>query len=148
MLIKDVKGLGKFGDTKRVRLGFARNYLLPYEQAILASSANAGRFAALQKREVKRREQELELSEKLKSAIEGKHIEIAAKAQNTGVLYGSVTKKEILATIKSQFDVGLNLDQLAIQDHLKEVGEYVFKVEFPQDIVATITLNVVAKTEK
>lgn len=148
LLIKDVKGLGKFGQTKKVRMGFARNYLLPYEHAILASSANTSRFTALKKREDKRVEQEREMSEKLKALVEGKGIEIAAKAQASGVLYGSVTKKEMISVIKTTFEVGLSADQMAIQDHIKEVGEYSFSVTFPQDVVAAMTLKVVAKAEK
>lgn len=148
LLIKDVKGLGKFGETKTVKMGFARNYLLPYEHAIMASSANTSRFVALKKREVKRVEQEIELSEKVKALIEGKTIEISAKAQTSGVLYGSVTKKEMISVIKSTFEVGLTADQLDIADHIKEVGEYNFNVTFPQDIIASMTLNVIAKAEK
>jgi large subunit ribosomal protein L9 len=148
LLIKDVKGLGKFGQTKKVRMGFARNYLLPYEHAILASSANTSRFTALKKREEKRVVQERELSEKLKAIVEGKSIEISAKAQSSGVLYGSVTKKEMIASIKSTFEVGLSADQMSIQDHIKETGDYSFTVTFPQDIVATMSLKVIAKAEK
>jgi len=148
LLIKDVKGLGKFGETKKVKMGFARNYLLPYEHAIMASSANTSRFTALKKREDKRVEQERELSDKLKAIIEGKSIEISAKAQASGVLYGSVTKKEMISVIKSTFEVGLSADQLDIQDHIKETGDYSFNVTFPQDVVAAMTLKVVAKAEK
>lgn len=148
LLIKDVKGLGKFGQTKNVRLGFARNYLLPYEYAILASGANTSRFTALKKREEKRVIQEREQSEKLQAILEGKNIEISAKAQSSGVLYGSVTKKEILSVIKNIFELSLATDQLVIQDHLKEVGDYTFTVNFPQEIVATMTLKVSPKAEK
>ena len=148
LLIKDVKGLGKFGQTKQVRLGFARNYLLPYEHAILASSANTSRFTALKKREEKRAEQEREVSEKLRAVLEGQRIEISAKAQSSGVLYGSVTKKEIVSVIKNIFEVSLTADQLNVQDHLKEVGEYAFSIALPQDIVANMSLKVSPKTEK
>lgn len=143
LLIKDVKGLGKFGQSKRVRLGFARNYLLPYEHAILASGATATRFAALKKREEKRSAHEREASLKLQASLEGKTLTLSAKAQKSGVLYGSITKKEIVAAIKENLATPISVSQLDIEDHLKEVGTYPFKVLFPQDISASLTLTVV-----
>ena len=45
ILTEALQGVGKLGETVRVKAGFARNFLLPRNKAMAATKANAALFA-------------------------------------------------------------------------------------------------------
>ncbi|NBV41392.1 50S ribosomal protein L9 [bacterium] len=148
VLVKDVKGLGKFGQTKKVRLGFARNYLLPYEFAILSTPANQLRLASLRKREEKRVAQEKAESESLAQQVNGKQITIRATAQDGGSLYGSVSASDIAEAIQSEYKVAIDRHTIQLEENIKEAGEYTVTIELPQDVTASVSVTVIGEVKE
>ena len=49
IFVKDVPGSGNAGEVKEVKNGYARNYLLPQNFALLASHDNLQRLSAIKK---------------------------------------------------------------------------------------------------
>ena len=47
ILLQDVKGIGKKGELKEVKDGFARNFLIPQKRAEAATSAVVARWQAV-----------------------------------------------------------------------------------------------------
>ena len=58
ILTKDIRSLGKLGEKKAVRLGYARNFLLPRGFALLVSENNLKRFEGIKKKELVKRAKE------------------------------------------------------------------------------------------
>ena len=75
ILIKDVKGLGKAGEIKEAKDGYARNYLIPKRFAKLATKEAIREWELEQKRKEEELKKELakfnELKEKSLLKIEG-----------------------------------------------------------------------------
>src|SRR3989344_8081803 len=66
ILLKDVKGVGKRFEEKNVSDGYANNFLIPQNLAVVVSPANLNSIRQLREQaEKKRAEQEKEASEKL-----------------------------------------------------------------------------------
>ena len=148
VLIKDVKGLGSFGQTKSVKLGYARNYLLPYEFAILSTPANQSRFKALQKREQKRLVQEKENSEALATSLRGLSIKVTELAHEDGTLFGSVSSADIVAEIKKIKGIEIDRHFVALSENIKLIGEYAINIELPQQVHAQVNLSVVGEVKE
>lgn len=148
VLVKDVKGLGKFGQTRKVKLGYARNYLLPYQFAILATPGNQLRFKSIEKREQKRVAEERAESEALASKVNGKAVSIFASAQETGALYGSVSAADIASAVQTELGVEIDRHWVALNENLKEVGQFDVSIEFPQSVTASIAVTVVAEAKE
>lgn len=148
LLVQEVKGLGKFGQTKSVALGYARNYLLPYQFAILATPANQLRFKAIEKREGKRVEQEKLESEALAAKLNGKQIQIAASAQENGSLYGSVSALDIIDAIKTAHELDVDRHWIVLSENIKTVGDFEILVSLPQGVDAKVALTVVAEVKE
>lgn len=148
LLVQEVKGLGKFGQTRSVALGYARNYLLPYQFAILATPANQLRFKAIEKREGKRVEQEKVESETLAAALNGKKIQISASAQENGSLYGSVSVLDIVGAIKSAHGIEVDRHWILLDDNIKEVGVFEVTISLPQGVTAGVALTVTAEVKE
>jgi len=142
LLCEDVKRLGWLGDVVEVNDGYARNYLLPQGLAIVPTEAN---LKALEKEKARRAEQRIKESERLKasaSAVDGAEAVIAAKCNEQGHLFGSVTAAQIAANLREQgFEVVD--DVVELPHHIKQIGTSQVALRFAEDISATVSVVVV-----
>lgn len=142
LLCEDVKKLGWFGDVVQVNDGYARNYLLPVGLAKVATDDN---MKAIAKEKAKRSEQRIKQRGRLAEAakaVEGAEAVLAAKANEQGVLFGSITAGQIAANLRQQgFEVADEVVQLP--HHIKQVGTHSVTLEFAEDLTATVSVVVV-----
>ncbi|MHC4622933.1 MAG: 50S ribosomal protein L9 [Planctomycetota bacterium] len=142
LLCEDIRKLGWLGDIVEVNTGYARNYLLPQGLAKVASEAN---IRALAKEKAKRSEQRIHQRTRLEvaaGAVEGAEAVLAAKANEQGVLFGSVGAADIAANLREQgFEVADEIVQL--EENIKNVGTHSVTLEFSEDLTATVSVVVV-----
>jgi large subunit ribosomal protein L9 len=146
LLCEDVKKLGWLGDVVEVSVGYARNYLLPQGLAKVATEANIRAIAEEKTRRAEQRIQEGRRVEEAVKAVEGAEAVVAAKANEQGVLFGSVTARQIAANLREQgFEVADDVVQLS--EHIKQVGTHTVMLKFVDDLTATISVVVVPEKE-
>ena len=100
LLCEDIDKLGWLGDVVEVRTGYARNYLIPQG---LAKAANESSIRAIAEEKSKRAEQRRLDGKRLEEAvkaIEGAEAVVAAKANELGHLFGSVTESWYASAVK------------------------------------------------
>lgn len=143
LLCEDVKNLGWLGDIVEVNTGYARNYLIPQG---LAKPATEGNIRVLAKEKAGRAEQRVRDRRRLEeaaAAVEGAEAVLAAKANEQGVLFGSVGAGDIAANLREQgFAVADELVEL--EENIKHVGSSQVALKFAKDLAATVTVVVVA----
>jgi large subunit ribosomal protein L9 len=142
MLCEDIRKLGWLGDVVEVAEGYARNYLLPQGLAKPATEAN---LRAIAKEKAKRAEQRKLQAEKLKvvaEAVEGAEAVVAAKANELGVLFGSVGPEQIAQNLREQgFEIA---DEFVdMPEHIKHVGTSQVKLMFTEGLTAKVSVVVV-----
>lgn len=146
LLCEDIKSLGWLGDVVEVKEGYARNYLLPQGLAKVATDTN---IKAIVKEKVKRSEHRIQQHERLEEAVkavEGAEAVVAAKANEQGHLFGSVTSPQIAANLREQgFKVADEVVHLP--EHIKDVGTHSVTLKFAGDLTATVSVVVVATGE-
>ena len=160
LLCEDVKRLGWLGDVVEVSVGYARNYLLPQGRAVVVTEANIKSLAEEKAGRAEQRKLELERLRELAAAVEGAEAVVAAKANEQGVLFGSVGAREIAANLREQgFEVADEVVDLA--EHIKQVGTHSVSLRFDpvkgpkkkgsngvdKDLTATVNVVVVAEQE-
>ncbi len=140
LLIKDVKGLGKAGEIKNVKDGYARNFLVPKGMAKIATPEVIKEW---EKEEAKRKaelEKELKKINEIKTKLENETLIIKHKLGANGQLIGSVTNKEIAEILKEK---GFDIDKKNIEHKtIKAPGIYNIDVKLGHSIHARIKLNV------
>ena len=145
LLCEDVEKLGWLGDVVEVSVGYARNYLLP--QGIGKVATEDG-IRAIAEEKAKRAEQRLQKGKRLEDAakaVEGAEAVVAAKANEQGHLFGSITERQIAANLREQgFEVADEIVQLP--EHIKQVGTHAVTLKFADDV--TVTVNVVVVPEQ
>jgi large subunit ribosomal protein L9 len=146
LLCEDIGKLGWLGDVVEVNEGYARNYLLPQGLARVATEAN---IKAIAKEKAKRTEQRLKERDRLEraaQAVDGAEAVLAVRANEQGVLFGSVTQRQIAANLREQgFEVADDVVQLA--EHIKHVGTHTVTLRFSTDLTAEVSVTVVPMPE-
>jgi large subunit ribosomal protein L9 len=143
LLCEDVKEVGWLGDIVEVTTGYARNYLLPQGLAKPATGANV---KALAKEKAKRAEQRIKEHKRLEEAAvaaEGAEAVLAAKANEQGVLFGSIGPADIAANLREQ-GFAVADDYVHLEENIKHVGTSQVMLKFSQDLTATVNVVVVA----
>lgn len=144
LLLVDVSKLGYLGDVVEVSSGHARNYLIPQGLAIEPTEANLRSIAEEKQRRAQQRIKDRSRLEEACTKVNGAEAVLAAKANEQGVLFGSVTAGQIAANLRAQgFEVADDVVQLA--EHIKHVGTHSVELKFTEDLKAKVSVVVVAE---
>jgi large subunit ribosomal protein L9 len=144
LLCEDVGKLGWLGDVVEVSEGYARNYLLPQGIAKVATEGNIRSIAKEKAKRAEQRIQERKRLEQAAEAAEGAEAVLAAKANEQGVLFGSVTASQIAANLREQgFEVADEVVRLP--EHIKQVGTHSVTLRFAEDLTTTVSVVVVSE---
>lgn len=144
ILLKDVKGTGKKGETKNVSDGYANNYLIKRGLAKEATSSAKKELNMKKKAEQREEAEILEEARKQKEQLEENPIEIKEKAAEDGRLFGSVTTKQIAKEIQKQ--LGIKVDKRKINQALpmRSVGTQSVVIKLHKEVTADVTVRVLA----
>ena len=141
ILLEDMPKLGNIGDMVTVKDGYARNYLLPRNKALVASVRN------VKKLEHEKRIANFALAkarggaEELASKLGTVEIKLARKVGDQGKLFGSVTKLDIVKLLEEN---GITIDKkyVDLSSPLKTLGEHKVNIVFTKEMCASFTLTV------
>ena len=141
LLLKDVYKLGRAGDIKKVADGYGRNFLLPQKLAVLASPGALKQVEKIRSQaEIRRTELNSELKD-LASQINGVTVVFAAKAGETGKLYGSITTQDVATAIQEKVRYEVKKQQIDMQP-IRNLGEFTAHVRLTMDLVPEVKVVV------
>ena len=143
ILLESLNKLGKAGEVVAVKDGYAKNYLIPQNKAIVANKTN---LADLKNRISKiNSDNDTRIAEakSIKENLDGKTYEVQIEANDEGVLYGSINQQQIIQLISNETN-SVNADSIVIPQ-IKNIGEYSVTIRLYEEISATITLSVMKK---
>jgi large subunit ribosomal protein L9 len=144
ILVESIHSLGEAGDLVSVKPGFARNYLLPQGKAMLATESRVKELEHKRRIAEEKAARELKDLQAVKKQLEALRIEIGARAGESGKLFGSVTAPQIAERVEA---AGLPIDRrrIDLREPIKEVGEHKVAVRLLRELVAELTVVVVAE---
>ena len=143
ILTREVNGLGQPGDVVTVADGYARNFLLPNGNAIVWSQGGEKQIQGIRRARTAREICDLDHAKQIKSSLEANDITVKVKVGSEGRLFGSVTDKDVAASIKAAVGVDVDRHRIKIDKHIKLIGKYVAKVSLQGSVVANVTVDVV-----
>jgi len=142
LLRRNVPKLGHVGEVVDVKTGYARNYLIPQHLAAEPTPANVKAVEAEKAKyleQIARERAELEVKA---TALRGKELTIAARANEEGHLYGSIGPAQIVAALAEQ-QIHVEPENIVLDEHIRRLDKYDVDVRFAEDITATIHVWVV-----
>jgi large subunit ribosomal protein L9 len=144
LFLQDVRPTARAGDVKDVKVGFARNYLIPQGYAVLATEHELRRAAKLRQQAEDRRLVEAKEWQDVADALKDQKVRIEVRTGPTGRLYGSVTNTMIAAELAVMTDRDIDRKGIQIPAPIRAVGEYKVPARFVEGVSATLVIDVVA----
>lgn len=143
IFLQDVKGSGKKGEVKNVADGYARNMLLPKRYAVEATAQNMSKLQGQQSSAQHKIDLEIQAAKEAASKINGKKVNIKAKAGSNGKLFGSVTAGNVADAISEQLEVKVDKKKIVLSADIKNFGSYTAVVKLYNGISETIDVEVI-----
>jgi len=140
-LVTKIKGLGAESDVVKVKAGFARNFLIPFQKAYEATQDNLQHMDDLKKARAEREAVELEEANKIAKAISALKLTFDLETGETGKAFGSVTSIDIHKKLE---DKGIEIDRTAIQlkNPIKSSGSQEIGIKLHSEVSTTLTVKV------
>ena len=142
ILLKDIETLGSAGEVVEVKNGYGRNFLIPRNEALVATAANMAQFKSRRKQQETLAERDRRAAEALAKKLETESITAQVKVGEEDRLFGSVTAQNIAELLDEK---GYEIDRRAIhlEDPIRELGVYNIEVRLHPEVAAAVKLWVV-----
>ena len=147
VLRADVEGLGRKGDVCEVAAGFARNYLVPKGLALKSSPGAERQAEAMRRSAALRRAADRAGAEEIAVRLAPAVLSVAARAAETGHLYGSVGPADIVAAVESQVGAVIDPAAVMLETPIREVGSHTVVFHLHADVEVPVTVEVTAQAD-
>jgi large subunit ribosomal protein L9 len=142
ILKETIDSLGIIGSEVRVADGYARNYLLPQNKAVVATAQNRKMLEQESAKFELQIAKERKLAEEMAQRLEGVVCKIAAKVSEEDRLYGSVTVRDIVDTLANQ-DIVIEKRMVLLKEPIKAIGSHNVPIRVYKDVEPEITVEIV-----
>ena len=145
ILSETIHGLGEAGDLVGVKVGYARNYLLPQGKALLATESKVRELEHHKRVVTEKAARDLNDLKALRDRLESVALEVTARVGEEGKLFGSVTTAHIAELLAEK---GYTVDRRKIQlsEPLREIGDHVVPIRLQRDLTAEVALKISAES--
>jgi len=145
IFLQDVPDVAKAGEIKEVADGYGRNFLIPKNLAVLATTS-ATISLETQRKIIARKQRQLEADiTELGHQLEGKQIIIEARAGAQERLFGSITSADIASEIKNATGLVVDKKRIELAEPIRQLGNYEVAIKLAKDVVPKIRVIVMLK---
>lgn len=147
ILLERIEKLGFIGDVVDVKLGFARNFLLPQKKALRATEANLEYFknkrAEIEANNLKLKND----AEKAAAKMNDVSIVLTRQASDSGFLFGSVRPSDIVEELAAQ-GYKIAKGQVRIAAPIKMIGTYQVGIVLHPEVSVNVSVRVMTAQEQ
>lgn len=148
ILNQDVPNLGEIGDVKDVAAGYARNFLLPRDLAVVYNTKTVAVFAKKQAEIDAIKTSKRQASTSLREQLEAEELVINMPAGANGKLYGAVNNATVADELLKK---GIQVDRKKIEvpaRAIKSTGNYKVLVHLYEKEEATVKVAIIGQEVK
>ena len=144
ILKSTVDNLGRPGDVKDVKTGYARNFLLPRKLAEMASESALKYWEKGKEKRAALVASDIKTAKELSEKLAGVKLAFSVPASEEGKLFGSIGKADLLKSLKaSGFDVPKNA--ITLETAIKTTGEHEVSLRLQPEVIAKVKVTVTAR---
>ncbi|MFT7684678.1 MAG: large subunit ribosomal protein L9 [Candidatus Azotimanducaceae bacterium] len=145
ILLENISNLGELGETVNVKAGFGRNYLIPHNKAVPATSENIEKFEERRAELQEAADEKLGIARKRATEIEALNITLSTKAGDEGKLFGSITVRDIADAAMAK-GVSIEKGEIKMPDGpIRELGEFEINIHLHPVVDAKLKVGVIAE---
>ncbi len=145
LLTQDVEDIGRSGELISVKPGFARNYLLPRQKAVLATKHTLRMQVKLQEERKKKASIDRQEAEEFAKKFDGITLTTTVKVDPEGNMYGAVGSSDLIKLFKEE---GIVVDrrQIGLNKSIKQLGIHHMTLKLKEGVVCDYTLHIVGES--
>lgn len=143
ILTKSVADLGDKGDVVKVSDGYARNYLIPRKLAVKASDGALKQADDMRVAREDQQKKALADAQELATTLSGTRVVVAARAGDSGNLFGSIGAADVTAAIVKFTGVDIDRKIVKVPTPIKEIGLHEVTLQPHADVSVSVTLDVI-----
>lgn len=147
LLTQDVPNIGMAGDVHTVAAGYARNYLIPRGEAILATAGALKQAEEIRTAATRRRAQERTHAESQAQVIGQQRLLFQVRAGENNRLYGSITSGDIAEKLEALVGFEVDRRRILLDAGLRELGIHQVTLRLMADVAATFPVAIVREGE-
>jgi large subunit ribosomal protein L9 len=144
ILTQTIESLGIIGSEVEVKPGYARNFLLPQQKAVVATPQNRRRMEQDKSKFELQIAKERKLAEEMAQKLEGVVCRISAKVAEEDRLYGSVTLRDVIDSLAAQ-NVVVEKRMVLLSEPIKHLGTHKVPIRVYKGVEPEITVEIVAE---
>jgi large subunit ribosomal protein L9 len=142
ILKETINSLGIIGSEVSVADGYARNFLLPQDKAVLATPQNHRKMEHERAKFDIQIAKERKLAEEMAERLEGVACKIAAKVSEEERLYGSVGIRDIIEALAKQ-DIVVEKRMILLKEPIKALGSYKIPIRVYKEVEPEVTVEII-----
>jgi large subunit ribosomal protein L9 len=144
ILTQTIESLGIIGSEVDVKPGYARNFLLPQQKAVVATPQNRRRMEQDKSKFEVQIAKERKLAEEMAQKLAGVVCRISAKVAEENRLYGSVTVRDVIDSLAAQ-NVVVEKRMVLLSEPIKQLGTHKVPIRVYKGVEPEITVEIVAE---
>jgi large subunit ribosomal protein L9 len=147
ILLERLEGWGGLGDVVNVKDGYARNFLLPRQKALRATSTNMKVFD-LQRADIEARNANAkEAAGRAGEKLDATSYILIRQAGESGQLYGSVSGRDVADVVNAE---GGKVERamVVLDRPIKTLGLHEVKIRLHPEVSVTVTLNIARSADE
>ena len=145
ILIETIKGIGKKDEIIEVKDGYANNFLLNKNKAVLATPENINKLQKKNEKIEKNHARDVKEANELKNILAKKEVVLKVKAGENGKVFGSIGAKEIAEAIKEQLNIEIDKKKISSNTRVKDLGLHIVELKLHSEVKGSIKVKVEAK---
>ena len=147
LLTEDIPTLGLAGEVHTVARGYARNYLIPRREAILATKGALKQAEDIRQAAIRKRAQERSNADAQAEVLNGIQLLFNVRAGDNDRLYGSITTSDIAESVEETVEFEVDRRRIALNQPIRELGLYDVTIRLMAEVEATFAVAVVREGE-
>ncbi len=141
ILTESVKSLGSVGEVVNVSEGYARNFLIPRNYAILADAGNKKILENHEKKLAKKVLAAKDEAKAIKAKIDGLTLEFSKRVAGTGKIFGTVSPSDLAKELEKR-EVSVERRMIVIPTPIKTLGTFNVSVKLFEGIESSFKVKV------
>lgn len=144
ILTTNIAKLGLAGDVVEVKDGYGRNYLLPQGKAVAFTRGAEKQIEGIKRARDARDIRDNAHATALREQIEGLSVKVAARAAESGALFGAVTTSALALAIKKSGGPAVDKHAIVVSKPIKALGKHTIGIRLTDAVTAHLEVQVMA----
>lgn len=142
IFIKDLKNQGKKGDIKKVKDGYAENFLIKNGYAVIKNKENLAKLEQENKSKAAEENEKKSAAEQVKKDLDKVVLEFKVKTGAGDKVFGSISVKQVKDALTEK-GYKLEKSQIEMSCAIATLGFHDVKINLYKNIYATIKVHVI-----